>query len=541
MKFFFSDSDKKWQVLKNNKGFFYYKGYFNNKPLEEILLNLDDILKQPDEKKIKIFLKNLDGHYAFVYKTKSYTLAAVDKVKSIPLFFSTKDNYLSNNANFLISNEKIVNHNIDALRAIAMSGFSIGNATLIQNLNIFQPGQYLLNTHSKTIINYYYTFKPWKISELGEKKLKKELLELLEETFIELVRNSYSRQIVVPLSAGYDSRVVASLLKHIGVKDVYCYSYGLRNSFEVKASRQIAKKLNYKWKFIDFKKCKQVNFFQSEIYKKYFSEVESYSAIPYFQDFNAVKFLVENKEISKDAIFVNGNSGDFISGGHIPGSIFKPNLDLDRKYHNSMDDFLKKHFSLWGVLRNKTNDENIKALLYSELFQRGIRISPENKLYIFELFEFLGRQSKFVISGQRTYEMFGYDWRLPLWGSRMLNFWEKIDFKHKKNQNLYVSSLIDKNWGNVWKDIPLNKINYNSKKIFMLRKGLKLATYPLGKDLWETIDSNIFKFFMDPIGNSKIIPYQKVLFDMRGQKNWASWWSEEYIKKHMSCDINNIK
>ena len=36
------------------------------------------------------------------------------------------------------------------------------------------------------------------------------------------------RQIIIPLSAGNDSRLVASILKYLGAKNVKCYSYGTK-------------------------------------------------------------------------------------------------------------------------------------------------------------------------------------------------------------------------------------------------------------------------------------------------------------------------
>ena len=44
-------------------------------------------------------------------------------------------------------------------------------------------------------------------------------------------------------------------------------------------------------------------------------------------DYSAIKLLKESGKISNDAVFVNGNSGDFITGGHMLHNNY---LDFDK-------------------------------------------------------------------------------------------------------------------------------------------------------------------------------------------------------------------
>ena len=52
-----------------------------------------------------------------------------------------------------------------------------------------------------------------------------------------------NRQIAVPLSAGRDSRLVVSGLKHLGAENVTCYSYGPRGNFEGEIAKRICESL----------------------------------------------------------------------------------------------------------------------------------------------------------------------------------------------------------------------------------------------------------------------------------------------------------
>ena len=43
-------------------------------------------------------------------------------------------------------------------------------------------------------------------------------------------------------------------------------------------------------------------------------------------------------------------------------------------------------------------------------------------LKVYEILEYENRQCKYVINGQRLYEYFKYEWRLPLWDNLYLDF-----------------------------------------------------------------------------------------------------------------------
>ena len=109
------------------------------------------------------------------------------------------------------------------------------------------------------------------------------------------ILNKHSEKIVVPLSAGYDSRLIISSLYHLNAKNIICYSYGKKNNFESKIAKQIANKLNYKWYFIELSNKKQRKNFSSNFYKEYTQFSDTFSSWSYVQDLFAVKELIGKK------------------------------------------------------------------------------------------------------------------------------------------------------------------------------------------------------------------------------------------------------
>ena len=75
--------------------------------------------------------------------------------------------------------------------------------------------------------------------------------------------------------------------------------------------------------------------------------------------------------INDDAVFINGNSGDFISGGHININM-KDNSKIEiikLRKENILSQLIEKHFSLWGYLKLIFNKDNLKVNLWNEIVE----------------------------------------------------------------------------------------------------------------------------------------------------------------------------
>jgi asparagine synthase (glutamine-hydrolysing) len=494
--------------------------------------------KEVSIKDFKGLLTQLKGHFSFVFFWNDNVFASVDRVCSIPVYYLENELQIavSNNATLL---KEFASLDVKSLLRssvieIAMSGYTIGDKTLYRGLNQLTAGECLLVRQNRLEKYFYYTYSPWRVNNCSKHHLKTQLTDCLVETFTDLIESVEGRQIVVPLSAGNDSRLVASGLKHLGYKNVVCFSYGSYNHFESRTSRTIAEKLGYPWVHVPLTRKSQKTFFKSRIFEDYCIKTDSLASTIYLQDVSAVAYLKDNNLISKDAVFVNGNTGDFISGGHVPKSLKEESLSPDdfiKVFDSSWDDFLDKHFTLWGVLRSEKNDSNIKDNLNALLLQRETPdIQNVEQIHgFFECLEYLGRQSKYIVNMQRSYDYHGFSWRIPLWSDQMLGFWEGVPRVYKINQNLYKDVLRENNWGGVWRDLPVNPGEINSKSLRFARMISKAIFFPFGKDVWHAFERRVFQYFLDDTAHSSIVPYRKVLLDKRRHRHWVSWLTESYL------------
>jgi len=528
-----------WNLYETSNIKFWFSGYLTKGlTVSNLFDELALLSKDLNIEVLSEFVRNISGHFSMVVQfSDDSCFLAVDKICSIPIFYATdKNKYaVSNYAPFLKSFFDISDGDteLNSLLEISMSGFTIGDKTIYRKINRLMAGECIFWDNGKRYSSFYYTYLPSRIIKCGYDELKSQFAKVCLSTIKNLIDSVNGRQIVVPLSAGRDSRLIVSCLKELSYENVVCFSYGSLGNYEVSTSRKVSSELGYKWIYVQNTWREKRNFFKSRIYNLYVKEFESYASVPNIQDIYEVYSLKSRKVIDNDAVFVNGNSGDFISGGHVPKL-----LDLDENFlvkNNAVWGlFLEKHYSIWRKLRNNLNDKIIISGLNKIISKRyDSNVKGGMLTYaIFESMECIGRQSRLVANQQRAYEFIGHEWRLPLWSEGFLDFWEKVDPKYKIDQKLYNDVLIDNNWGGVWKNINVNNNTIRSHSLRLTRLFLKILVAPFSKMLWHSIEKNIFAYWLHPTYGKSVVSYCSVLFDTRGQRNTNSLTADQFIKKN---------
>jgi len=526
----FLSSNNYWKVTSKNKNTVWFKGYLYNMPITDLV---KQIVEQ-DSDTIKSFLNTLDGHFSLIVKTPKFYLIAVDKIRSIPIIWAIKNKnniLISDQGQYLNKELKLKSSDIDysISNAFAISGYTIGDNTLYSNVKQVSPGNYLWLENKKVTIKRYYIWQPWSALEYRV-NLSSKLNKINKNIFKKLIDSVNNRQIVVPLSGGLDSRLVLAGLKKYNYKNVLCISYGLKNNKDAYIAKKVADKLGYKWIFIEYSNKEFRKHYYSEEYKKYTNFCDTFTSIHFIGEYIMLSKL-SNNLVEKDAIFINGQSGDFISGNHIPS-----NLDVKKEYSDKQKEklfstYLVKHYKHWNILKNKDNLDKVENLLSEEINKIGGFPSDQNKNYgIYEYMEFMDRQSKYVVNGQRNYEYFGYEWRLPLWDNEYIDFWEKVPLKYKINQTLYKDTLIKYNWGNVWQEININPLKISPKWIIPIRFIFKLFFIFHGKNKWHKYENKYLAYFMSNLVEYAPWSYFQIIFDKRGHENAIGWLIEDYLK-----------
>lgn len=482
--------------------------------------------KSSDINEIKSLLNGIDGHFCAVILSESYILAAVDCIRTTPIFYTMENEslILSPQAN-LIAEKTSRSINSDQLIAFRMSGYVTGEKTLWDEIFGLNPGSFLLfsNENPNITIQNYFTYQPWLIKKENHPNYDQELKHHISELIKKIISDVNGRRIIIPLSAGYDSRLIASGLKEWGYENVKCFAYGLKGNFEIKASKKIAKKLGFDWQEVAINRKNARDLFQSDCFKDIISNTLDGCSVIGNQDIYVINYLKNNGYFNKDDVIITGQTGDFISGGHISSA--PENLKEKKINHPDFDilftSFFTKHYSLWGSLANEDNQLIIKNLLLDQIkFIGSENIYPYG---VFELLEFENRQAKYVTNFQRIYDYYEINWLLPLWGKDFIEFWSDVPALEKVNQKLYKKVLKDMNMGGVWGSSF--EFEYSPQKglVHFIRQLSKILFLFKGKDKWSKMDRKFFSYWNDIICAYSVVPYKDVLSNHQDPRNSVSW------------------
>jgi len=418
--------------------------------------NIDEILGHLNRKKslddaLFSLIKKNKGCFSIIIVAESYVFAAVDRVRGYPLYYSNSTNkvFVSNSSSKIFSQLCDPELNQESLLTFSMSGYVFGKETLYSEIKQMQAGEALFwdKTSSNPEIKRYYTYLPEPIDTKKSSDLLDEFSDIINTVISQLIKDADGRPIWIPLSGGLDSRLLLAKLVEHKYDKISTFSYGINGNHELKQAKRVAKQLQVPWHKVSSNSKRAYDLYHSSLRKEYEQYSNGLTNIPSYMEFEAFVQLRDKKLIPDNAYIVNGQTGDFITGGHVPDFLFHNNTTRA----DVLKYIVSKHCSLWEHHKSSANIDTLCGILSKQLSEHenkfnGSVLFPS----LYECWEWQERQSKLVLRGQRLYEFFGFSWGLPFWHADMMEFWRKVPYELKVDQNLYIQYLKKYNYKNVF-------------------------------------------------------------------------------------------
>jgi asparagine synthase (glutamine-hydrolysing) len=382
-------------------------------------------------------LKSVNGFFAVIIQTETHLLAAVDRIRSFPLFHSRKKGewIISDDADYLRFLDDPSPFDETSTLEFLLTGYVTNEQTLDPTISQIRAGEiFELNLETGDIRKKrYYLFRHTE-DEIDPDAKIEALNRVMESVFERLIRFLNGRQAVIPLSGGNDSRMLAQMLKRAGYENVICFTYGYRWHWEVIVSHRVARSLNYPWIFIPFTRRKRYDWFRLPERMAYYRYGSHYTSIAHMQDWPAVMLLKEQGRIAPDAVIIPGHSGDFIGGSHLPLRFEKRESMTDAELRSAI---YIRHFNL----RDWSNEASWLEPRLAEKINAALHPDPvmdvETAADLFEWWDWQERQAKYINNSVRVYEFWGYAWSMPFWDNALLEFWQTVPFEWRLDKKLY--------------------------------------------------------------------------------------------------------
>lgn len=249
----------------------------------------------------------------------------------------------------------------------------------------------------------------------------------------DLVARNPSRQFVVPLSGGVDSRVIVSALRLAGAQHVHTFTYGRPDSSEARSSQRVAEALDLPWTFIQLQPHAIRNRWRSPENAPFIAGTFGGDALPHIQDWYAMGVLAAKKVLAPGAVILPGHTA--VRTLKDDDLLTTPELARG----DLVDAIVSRHYGQAGTADPVRHDRAILELIGGIVDDYGFDGTPPSTARSLQAVNILGRQSKYILNSVRAYEVYGLGWAMPLLDARAHRAVAMLDWTLTRDRSWYTA------------------------------------------------------------------------------------------------------
>ncbi|MDO4692153.1 MAG: asparagine synthase C-terminal domain-containing protein [Porphyromonadaceae bacterium] len=390
-------------------------------------LNLEQWLERCDA---------LNGCWAVGLSSPSGQYLAVDHRATRSLYYRLRDEELwvsENGFDLLVAEDYPTVPNEEIALYFSRWGFTPREETLHPEIKRLPAGYALHHTSGKGIRLARYTGS-WRrctlAGALAYEEAKRQMRILMEQAMDRMAEVIGKRTILLPLTGGRDSRLIAVSLIARGFKDqIRAFTYGRHESTkEVKRARTIAEKLGLSHRFICTipSEYSESGYLQDPEALRYLEYICGLGSGYFFGEFTSGRHYAQTLE--KECIVLPGHAGDILGGAHLQ---HRPKLGRNHRKGN-----LRRmvYFEGAGRVLDSSEEQKIADMLGQQL---ALYPSELNERELFEVFRTLEISSKYYINSSRGWRYWGYKVWLPYLDRDLADFVYSLPPDYRYGKRIY--------------------------------------------------------------------------------------------------------
>jgi asparagine synthase (glutamine-hydrolysing) len=380
-----------------------------------------------------------NGCFSVIYQKDEQLFAACDIIRTFPLFYKRYKGkwIISDSAYYLLENYGDDEINDLASVEFLATGYVTGDETLVRGIRQVQAGEIIRFGADELKKRFYFTYRISAASDAEYHELRSAGVEVFNKAFQRFMASLNGRTVVVPLSGGFDSRLIAVMLKKYEYEKVVCLTYGRPGNPEIAISGKVAEILGFQWIYVEYSDELIRNYLNDDVFKDYYKYSGNLVSMFFMQEYFAVKYLKDNQLIPYDSIFAPGHSGDFLGGSQLNKH---GNLGIS---DNIWDLTNNIYFVKYCYLRPKSADKDRILKRIQKSLEEKFTGNPDHSYSIHEDWDFKEKLAKFNFNSSTIYSCFGYEFRFPYWDKEIVNFFKILPLHVKINKYLYDDILCD--------------------------------------------------------------------------------------------------
>ena len=382
-----------------------------------------------------------NGFFSIVVWGETRVGLAVDRARSMPLFYSSNHPVMAVSDSAEWVKARIGNPPVDPVSALEflLAGHVLNDGTLCKGVCQVQSGEsvqcdWIPSTQTwNYAASRYRLFRPLGTGELDYHVQLDRYLDTLTLCFSRALRFAGTRQIVVPLSGGYDSRLLLLMLVRLGRKKILAYTYG-RSSAEVERSRLIASATGVAWQLCDYSPAAWREAAHGQQFQRYLRDASNLSGVACIQEWLAVRQLRKARLVDSDALFMPGYAADLPAGSFL--SYLGPKGRSALRSREAFEEMIWRD-RLVGWPRSGIRDD-MNSKIASELKRSIDALAPVDSWpQAYDSWLFSETVPKFTVNAVRAFDLQNFDWWLPFFDGDFLSFWEQVPMSFRLGERLH--------------------------------------------------------------------------------------------------------
>ena len=306
-----------------------------------------------------------------------------------------------------------------AAEAFLHLGFAPGTSTLIDGVHATPAASTTILRADGTWSSRAweeYRFDPSSISESEE--YAEAFTAAMDAAVARLLDAVGDRQLVLPLSGGLDSRLLAAWLMRLGAGRIATFTYGKASARETAVSQQVAEAMGLPWFSVELDPAEVASAWAGPGGAGFQASTWGATSLPHPQDWYALRRIRDEGLVDDDAVFLPGHTivGNMHDEQLLGASPALTTVLTAIASHHAILQGRKRAYARLPLLRRAVTDA-VRELGV------GADLAPRDIQRLIEWFNLRERQAKYINNSMKGYEAFGYDWALPMLDRELWEVW----------------------------------------------------------------------------------------------------------------------